>query len=260
MTRPISIMVAAHKDYEFPDDAGYLPLQVGRAISSNPLPFAGDDTGESISALNRSYCELTGLYWLWKNRTADVFGLVHYRRYFCAPSTGVPIRGSRVASSTELANLLADYDIVLSKPRRYVVETVRKHYANAHYISDLQAAEAIIGDRHPDYLHAFKRVMAQRTLSLYNMFIMNAPEFHAYCEWLFPILFEAQKRIPFETYGPYQGRVFGFLGERLLNVWVEKNVARERIKFLPVVNLEGESFVKKAAGLLERKFRGVKQH
>ena len=76
----IKILVAAHKKYWMPEDACYLPLQVGRAGKPD-IGFVGDDTGDSISQKNGNYCELTGVYWAWKNLPADVIGLVHYRRY-----------------------------------------------------------------------------------------------------------------------------------------------------------------------------------
>ncbi|WP_350617148.1 DUF4422 domain-containing protein, partial [Pseudomonas sp. HY7a-MNA-CIBAN-0227] len=56
----ISIMVAAHKSYEFPHDDGYMPIHVGRATSAAALGFTGDDTGDNISHLNKNFCELTG--------------------------------------------------------------------------------------------------------------------------------------------------------------------------------------------------------
>ena len=77
----IRIIVAAHKPYQMPKDDIYLPLHVGHAGKPD-IGFQGDDTGENISTKNANYCELTGLYWAWKNLDADYIGLAHYRRYF----------------------------------------------------------------------------------------------------------------------------------------------------------------------------------
>jgi len=258
MKRHIKIIVAAHKNYQFPDDSGYFPLQVGRAISSNTLSIVGDNTGDNISELNRNFCELTGLYWLWRNTNADVYGLVHYRRFFKSLSNGIPLLDQHIATSDELADMLEKYDVVLSSKRNYWIETIRQHYKNAHYERDLEAVETVIIEQCPEYSFAFSKVMDGRRLSLFNMFVLRSELFNRYCEWLFSILFEVEKRIPYKEYGPYQGRVFGFLAERLLNVWVEKNITQDKIKYLPVVNLEGENVVNKAIGLLKRKISGQK--
>ena len=91
------------------------------------------------------------------------------------------------------------------------------------------------------------------------MFVMNKENFQNYCEWLFAILMPLKDKIPYESYGPYQKRVFGFLAERLLNVWVLKNISKDKIYYAPVINLEGEDLIDKAKGLLMRKFLGNKQ-
>ena len=77
----IKIIVAVHKEYWMPLDSVYLPLFVG-AIGKNDIHYQRDDEGENISYKNPFYCELTGLYWAWKNMEDDYIGLVHYRRYF----------------------------------------------------------------------------------------------------------------------------------------------------------------------------------
>ena len=73
------IMSVTHKKYWMPEDELYMPVQVG---FNEPLGFARDNTGENISEKNKNYCELTALYWGWKNLKADYIGLDHYRRHF----------------------------------------------------------------------------------------------------------------------------------------------------------------------------------
>ena len=64
-----------------PEDELYLPVQVG-SEGKEDIGFEKDNTGDNISGKNPFFCELTGLYWAWKNLKCDYIGLVHYRRYF----------------------------------------------------------------------------------------------------------------------------------------------------------------------------------
>ncbi|MBQ6328745.1 MAG: DUF4422 domain-containing protein, partial [Kiritimatiellae bacterium] len=43
----LKIVVAAHKPYSMPDDATYLPLQVG-AAGKPSIGYARDDSGDNI--------------------------------------------------------------------------------------------------------------------------------------------------------------------------------------------------------------------
>lgn len=88
------ILICCHKPCELPPDPDglFLPVQVGAAISDVDLGMQRYDqvNGEpcdNISAKNKSYCELTALYWAWKNikkiyPNLEYIGLNHYRRYF----------------------------------------------------------------------------------------------------------------------------------------------------------------------------------
>ncbi|MBQ3973839.1 MAG: DUF4422 domain-containing protein, partial [Lachnospiraceae bacterium] len=78
MAKTIKIIVASHKSYWMPEDPVYLPVQVG-AAGKEDLGYVRDDSGDNISGKNVNYCELTGLYWAWKNLEADYIGLAHYR-------------------------------------------------------------------------------------------------------------------------------------------------------------------------------------
>ena len=77
----IKIIVASHKPYVMPEDKIYLPVQVG-SYGKDSINFQRDDEGENISEKNPRFCELTGLYWAWKNLSCDYLGLAHYRRHF----------------------------------------------------------------------------------------------------------------------------------------------------------------------------------
>lgn len=255
MQDQLKIIIAAHKSYWLPTDAVYLPLQVG-AVLHPKLGYTPDDTGENISAKNPYYCELTGIYWAWKNLHADYVGLCHYRRYF---GQGVHTRDlekkkAAIFQSSDYKKLLKKYDIIVPAKRHYYIETVRSQYEHAHYKDDLDKAEQIIIQKYPDYHEAFTRVMQRRSLYLYNMFVMPWLLFDQYCTWLFDILFALEPYVTTKNYDTYEARVFGFLGERLFNVWLENQ--RVKIAEIPVINLEPVNWPRKIEQFLKRKFIG----
>ena len=81
---------------------------------------------------------------------------------------------------------------------------------------------------------------------------MKKTLFDEYCSWLFSILFELEKRINISSYNLYEARVFGFISERLFNVWLEKQ--QLKVKEVPVINLEKVNWVRKIYKFLKRKF------
>lgn len=242
----IKIAVAAHKPYPMPRDDLYLPVQAGRAIHS-PLDLIGDDTGETISEKNEAYCELTVLYWAWKNLDADCIGLCHYRRYFGWGK-------HRILTKAGARRLLGDAEVLLPKPRRYFIETNYSHYAHAHHGKDLDTARAVIGARFPEYSDAFDTVMKRTWGHRFNMMVMRRETLDRYCRWLFAVLGELEKRIDTSDYCDYDRRVMGLLGERLLDVWLEKE--RPRCCEISVVHLESQNWPRKIAAFLARKFTG----
>lgn len=247
----IKILVATHKKYWMPEDHVYFPLHVGKEGKAE-LEYVGDNTGDHISVKNSNYCELTGLYWAWKNLDCDYIGLCHYRRYF-ATNTRSKDKKEILLHKSDYEKLLKQYDILLPKKRNYYIETVRSQYEHAHKKSDLDEVEKIVRELYPEYSEAFTTVMNRRTLHIFNMFVMKKEKFNEYCKWLFDILFELEKRIDITDYDPYNARVFGFLSERLFNVWLEKQ--QLKIKEIPVVFLEKQDWGIKIYNFIKRKFR-----
>ncbi len=252
----ITVFVVSHKPYWMPKDPVYQPIQVG-PLNRNPLVgFLQDTTGDSIAKKNSSYCELTALYWVWKNfkNNDDYIGFCHYRRYFGKKSL-LSLGGSRkraIFTNQELDSLLAGIDVLLPKKRHYYIETIETQYGHAHNLKDLYITRDIIIEKYPHYIDSFDQYMRKRSGHICNMFIMRKQLFYRYSEWLFSILREAESRISIIRYDDYQRRVFGFLGERLLNVWLGQQNAC--IREVPVVELEPVSYVKKGLNFIERKF------
>lgn len=255
----LKILIAAHKPYWMPSDPVYLPLQVGAEGKSLIPGYVPDNTGDNISAKNPHYCELTGLYWAWKNLSCEYIGLCHYRRYFGhrVHTDDLEKKKTAIFSGADYEKLLGQYDVILPVKRNYYIETVRSQYEHAHYKKDLDEVEAIIAEKYPQYSAAFTTVMNRRKLHILNMFAMKKILFNQYCSWLFDILFTLESRIDISSYSPYEARIYGFLSERLFNVWLEKQGLKEAE--VPVVFLERVDWPKKIREFLRRKFFGKKQ-
>jgi hypothetical protein len=105
---------------------------------------------------------------------------------------------------------------------------------------------------HPDYIPSFDRVMQRRSLHLFNIMIARKKLFDSYCSWLFPLLFAIEDKLDISSYSVSDRRVFGYLAERLLDVWIDQN--HITYKELPVYNLEKQNWCRKIWYFLKRKF------
>ena len=249
----VKVIVATHKPYWMPSDPLYVPIRVG-AEGKDDFGFIPDNTGKNISEKNANYCELTGLYWAWKNLNCDYLGLAHYRRHF----TLLRGTGDRrdVMTLDQARNQLANVDVLLPTPRNYWIETNYQQYVHAHHAEDLDETRRIIEEKYPKYIEAYDNSMKKTTGHRFNMFIMKKELVDQYCSWLFDILFELEKRLDISNYSPNDQRVFGFVSERLLDVWIETN--RIQYKDIPYIFLEKENWITKGVNFILRKLEGKK--
>lgn len=195
--------------------AGRTPIYVG----SGPKPDGclTDSTGCQIAAKNPYYCELTALYWIWKNDTSSQYvSIEHYRRFFLR---ALPVR---LASRSYLLGLLQKGAVVTTRQAKWRTP-LREIYAAEHILSDLEAVERAMERQCPDYLADYRAVMSGTSMAVCNMAAMSKQMFDAYCAWLFGLLFAIEPELSLEGRPAYQQRVYGFLAERLLNVWVRHN-------------------------------------
>lgn len=257
--KKVSIIIATHKEYEMPKDKIYLPVFVGSTKKSNLLDYQRDDDGVNISVKNPFFCELTGLYWAWKNLDSDYVGLVHYRRYFCVNKKlpkDVKGRIDKVLNSEQLDEILNEKEVVLPKKRKYYIEDLYSHYKHTLYVEPLDITEQIIKERYPQYFEEFEKLHSRTSAHMFNMFIMKKEIFDNYCEWLFDILFELEKRVDVTKYDSFHARFFGRVSELLLDVWINTN--NISYKEVNVIDIEKVNWLKKGTSFLKAKFTNKK--
>ena len=204
-------------------DPNYHTIQLNACENSDMGFEYRDNIGDNISERNFNYVDLTGVYWIWKNvHDCTYKGNVHYKRFFMDSD-------NEIMSSLEMLDILQEYDIIVCNFARLEGRTVYQIYHDFHGSENMDACKEVISDICPEYLKDFDDVIVNGEYSsLYNMMIAKNSIFDTYCEWLFSVLFELEKRLKkldkltFED-GDYQRKVFGFLGERLLLVWLKHN-------------------------------------
>ena len=263
----VKIVIATHKKYWMPKDTLYLPLHVGAEGKTdekgNPLDFGyvKDNTGENISELNSSFCELTGLYWAWKNLDTDYIGLTHYRRHFVKGRDKNPFQV--VLKEKDIKADLGKVKVFVPKKRKYYIETIYNHYKHTHYANQLDLTREIIQEKYPGYIAAYDRVVKRTYGYMFNMLIMEKELLNQYCTWMFDILFELKNRIDMPELSAYQGRFYGRVSEIIFNVWLEKQLMENRIKHSEIRELawtymEHINGIQKGIFFLKAKFLNVK--
>ena len=240
----IKIFICAHKDVSLPQHLYFLPIQAGAALRDHIDGYQPDDEGDNISIKNPHFCELTCHYWAWKNlKNVDIVGLNHYRRYFDFTRKWPQFSADKHFIATEdflkqdykfsdLEKLLQKYDIILPVARHWRVSNTQQ-YSEYHIAKDWEMLRQIIKERSPQYIPAFEKTMDHSNISVgYNMFITHWEHFNDYSEWLFDILFEVERRVP-PIDDPIQSRIYGYMSERLINVFCDHH--HLRIKHIPLI-------------------------
>ena len=235
MSEKITIYVATHKKAEFPKENIYKPIRVGATLNSDDFGYQRDDSGDNISYKNKSFCELTATYWIMKNDKSDIVGLTHYRRYFFKKHKNNKLEN--VLSEQDIREILKDKDIIVPNSTFIIKHNAEKSWEKTHIKKDYDECRKIIAEKYPDYVEAFEQFSKSRFLYICNMFIARKEIFDEYYKWLFDILFELEKRTDTSNYDDYNKRLFGFMSERLFNVWLLKH-KELKIQKMPVYNTD----------------------
>lgn len=183
----------------------YVPICVGAKKDEFSPRFLRDDKGDNIADKNAVYNEMTAIYSVYKYldefEDADLIGLVHYRRFF-AFSRNAKIYNERPKFTDEffdeirldenkLNEIFAKCDFVAPVPAYR--ESVEENFKKAHG-DDLNIINEIIDEQYPEFSAAKTEYFGGNKAYFFNMFVFKKDTFKRYCELIFPILFEYEKR------------------------------------------------------------------
>ncbi|MCI6655458.1 MAG: DUF4422 domain-containing protein [Clostridium sp.] len=181
-------------------------IQVGTELTDIRLADAVyDNKGDNISGKNKQYCELTGLYWLWKNTSEDYIGLVHYRRHFLLPDNWRELMTAN------------DVDVVLPVPL-YVSPNLAENFRGRHACREWDYMMSYLERELPEDFIKAKEFFDGNLYSPCNMLIVRKKVLSNLCEWMFPILDAVVAACGSEK-DSYENRYPGFLSERLITYY-----------------------------------------
>ncbi|MCH3958983.1 MAG: DUF4422 domain-containing protein [Selenomonas sp.] len=266
--KKISIYIATSKNKWFPTNESYKPIHVGdsemHGFYDKRMCF--DNTGDNISKKNPVYCELTALYWIWKNDIdSDYIGLSHYRRYFKFNNNVLERAFFRLLQFVHPQPILVfkstsdffkddlnpkgildvfdeQYDIILPKPARWNIfhrliyrkcRSMKEIFVDKHPEIAWNIFQDVIVDLYPEYQDAMRLFLDGHKNYYFNMFIMRKDDFDDYMGWMFSILFEAEKRLNGKLSDEEWSRQIGFLAEYLIGIYVQYH--NMKVKDYPVV-------------------------
>ena len=223
-------MARSHKDkplsvpFTLP---GYMtPIQAGAANTEEVIADVRDDTGDNISARNGNYCELTGLYWVWKNVLCrnddgggenDLYGFAQYRRILMLSEEDL----RRIARN--------DIDAVLPYPLSYEPD-INEHHKRYLKENDWNALLSALEELHPEYAADYGRILGQEYMFNYNVILAKKHVLRDYCEWVFPVL-ERTGELSVPKGCDRSDRYIGYMGETLETLYFLKNRDKLNIAF-----------------------------
>lgn len=234
------------------------PIQTGRAIADEIFEdMIGDDTGDNISKDNPKYNELSAQYWAWKNYdklgNPDYIGFMHYRRHFLFNNEKVrPLERWLPNSSwylfesvddeykeylndEDIKNTVKGYDCIIPHIYDYT------NYFHKNLVEDFKnLLDQKIEHFHlmidtvkklfPDYAETAEDIRNGHEKYIANMFIMKKEMFNEYCNFLFSIESEIDKKVNSKYFSENESRFLGFLGEILLTIFIKQKQKEKKYK------------------------------
>tara|TARA_E500000331_G_scaffold352553_1_gene401413 strand:- start:256 stop:1074 length:819 start_codon:yes stop_codon:yes gene_type:complete len=230
----------------------YTPVGLGELEFSNE--WMNDKKGNNIANKNQNYGEYTFHYWIWKNYLDQInsnwIGFCQYRKFFSKRNIkekNIPLEMLENNVIKTIPSKLDIYDCILGEKspvdnykfkffkKNFVKITlspsvifskkkrnIKFHFDVFHGDGNLDLAIDLLDEKNRDEFRNF--VNSKTSFNPHNMFICKKNFLKSYYDSVFPWLKKCEEIFGFRKLKGYgMTRIYGFLAERYLSYWFQKN-------------------------------------
>ena len=212
-------------------------LPLGLGAKSFPINWYDEKVGENISKLNLFYGELTGIYWIWKNKISemkkdDLVGNCHYRKLWLDKlyqKKQTFTVSSLYSNLLKNSKLIESLDCIQVQPIKFTTKSLLSDFKEIHKVNILEECVNFLDEKNRTL---FLKHLNSNVLYPLNMFITKVELFEKYCEHIFPWLEKCLdlclKKNLCENYNI---RLPAFLAERFTSFWFSRFEKRSLLSY-----------------------------
>ena len=254
------------KHFNVIKEFNYLPVGLGKEKFTKEWFI--DNIGENISNKNKYYGEYTFHYWLWKNYLDKIntewIGFCQYRKFWSLKNKNLLPSSLKDLKEIIIKNIPEDYknfDVILGeessvaglkkmkffkrglklliKRPSYLLNlfgkkgrNIKFHFDMWHGAAYLERAIELLEDDDKKDFNEF--INNKSSFNPHNMFICKSKKIMKdYYSVVFPWLNRCEEKFGFGNLRGYgETRIYGFLAERFMSYWFQKNT---KYKTMPIV-------------------------
>jgi len=232
----------------------YLPVGLGN--NSFNKEWLRDNTEKNISIKNENYGEYTFHYWIWKNNLQSVknsqwVGFCQYRKFWIEKkieNDNLTFDELNKLVLKKIPEKYSEYESIIGEPfyvnqfrfSKFIKRNLKKmilspslffnkkkrtlkfHFDMWHGDGNLNKAIKLLDKNDRSDFDDFMN--ANISFNPHNMFICKSEILHRYYESIFPWLERCESEFGFDNLKGFGlKRIYGFLAERYLSYWFQKN-------------------------------------
>ena len=244
----INIFIVTHKDfknYRYNPAYKIIAMDHSKLHNKYNLEVIYCDKDNKLKDMDLAYGEMSKLYYIYNlyktgKMSSKYIGLNHYRRYF-----------SFLDDIPDMDNIFKEYDLITADLHYFGGGfDLRRNFCYYHLCWAIDEIIEVIKDIKPDYYKDAIEVLNSKFLYIANLFIMKKEDFLNYCEFMFDVLSEFDRRHNFHNDGDvlnytkkyfsgnaiyHHGRIQGYLSERISTIFYHKYFNFSKIKHFPIV-------------------------